>query len=111
MPGSTADDRWVLILYVDGASASSIHAIETVRRVCDEELSGHVDLEVIDVRQQSVLAARDEIVAAPTLIRRSPGPLRRIVGDLSDPSWVRLMLNIGYAAITGINGEDPDAGK
>ena len=110
MPGST-DDRWVLTLYVNGASTSSIHAIETVRRVCDEQLSGHVDLEVIDVRQQSVLAARDEIVAAPTLIRRSPGPLRRIVGDLSDPSWVRLVLNIGYAEMTGINGEDPDAGK
>ena len=55
MTGSTADDRWVLTLYVDGASTSSIHAIETVRRVCDEELGGHVDLEVIDVRQQPAL--------------------------------------------------------
>jgi circadian clock protein KaiB len=110
MPGST-DDRWALTLYVNGASTSSLHAIETVRRVCDEQLSGHVDLEVIDVRQQSVLAARDEIVAAPTLIRRSPGPPRRIVGDLSDPSWVRTVFNIGHAVITGINGEDPDADK
>ena len=99
MPGST-DDRWALTLYVNGGSMSSIHAIETVRRVCDEQLSGrgiHVDLEVIDVHQQSALAARDEIVAAPTLIRRSPGPLRRIVGDLSDPSWVRLGLDIALS--------------
>ena len=111
MPGSTAD-RWALTLYVNGASTSSIRAIEAVCRVCDEQLSGrgvHVDLEVIDVRQQSALAARDQIVAAPTLIRRSPGPPRRIVGDLSDPSWVRLVLSIGHAAVTGINGEDPDA--
>jgi circadian clock protein KaiB len=93
MPGSTADDRWALTLYVNGASMSSIQAIETVRRVCDEELGGHVDLEVIDVRQQPALAARDQIVAAPTLIRRFPGPQRRIVGDLSDPSWVRLGLD------------------
>jgi len=100
MLGSTAD-RWALTLYVNGASTSSIHAIETVRRVCDEQLSGHgvrVDLEIIDVRKQSALAARDQVVAVPTLIRRSPGPLRRIVGDLADPSWARLGLDIGHAA-------------
>jgi circadian clock protein KaiB len=97
MPGSTTDDRWAMTLYVDGASTSSIRAIETVRRVCDEHLSGHVDLEVIDVRQQSALAACDQIVAAPTLIRRLPGPPRRIVGDLYDSSRVRLGLDIGTA--------------
>jgi circadian clock protein KaiB len=103
MTGSTADDRWVLTLYVDGASTGSIHAIETVRRVCDEELGGHADLEVIDVRQQPARAARDQIVAAPTLIRRFPGPPRRIVGDLSDPSLVRLGLDINPAGISGGN--------
>lgn len=109
MTGSTADDRWALTLYVDGASTSSIHAIETVRRVCDEQLRGHgvhVDLKVIDVRQQSALAARDQIVAVPTLIRRSPGPPRRIVGDLSDSSWTRLGLDIDPI---GISGDDPDS--
>ena len=106
--GSTADDRWTLILYVDGASTSSIHAIETVRRVCDEELGGHVDLEVIDVRQQSARAARDQVMAVPTLIRRFPGPPRRIVGDLSDVSWMRLGLDIGSARKSG---EDPDSGE
>jgi len=100
MTGSTADDRWALSLYVDGASTNSIHAIETVRRVCDEDLGGHVDLEVIDVRRQSALAARDQVLAVPTLIRRLPGPPRRIVGDLSDPSRVRLVLDLGHAAIT-----------
>jgi circadian clock protein KaiB len=106
--GSTADDRWTLILYVDGASTSSIHAIETVRRVCDEELGGHVDLEVIDVRRQSALAGLDQVLAVPTLIKRSPGPPRRIVGDLSDVSWMRLGLDIGSARKSG---EDPDSGE
>jgi len=110
MSGST-DDRWALTLYVNGASTSSIRAIEAVCRVCDEQLSGrgvHVDLEVIDVRQQSALAARDQIVAAPTLIRRFPGPQRRIVGDLSDSSAVRLALDIHPA---GISGGNPDSGE
>ena len=108
MTDGTADDRWALILYVDGASTSSIHAIETVRRVCDEELEGRVDLEVIDVRQQSARAARDQVVVVPTLIKRFPGPPRRIVGDLSDSSWMRLGLDTNSA---GMSGEDRDSGE
>jgi circadian clock protein KaiB len=108
MTGSTADDRWALVLYVDGASTNSIHAIETVRRVCDQELGGHVDLEVIDVRRQSARAASDQVVAVPTLIKRFPGPPRRIVGDLSDSSWLRLALDTGSAAISG---KDRDSGE
>ena len=92
----TADgERWALTLYVNGASARSIEAIETVRRICDEELSGHVDLEIIDVQQQPALVLRDQIIAAPTLIKRLPGPLRRIVGDLSDSARLRLGLDLG----------------
>ena len=64
--------RWALTLYVDGASTSSIHAIETVRHVCDEEFGDDVELEVIDVHQQPTLAERDQIVAVPTLVRRFP---------------------------------------
>lgn len=108
MTSSSVDDRWALVLYVDGASTNSIHAIETVRRVCDQELGGHVDLEVIDVRQQSARAARDQIVAVPTLIKRFPGPPRRIVGDLSDSSWLRLAFDTGSA---GIGGKDRDSGE
>ena len=105
MTGEAADDGWTLTLYVNGASPRSIDAIEAVRRVCDEELGGRVDLEVIDVQQAPALVVRDQIIAAPTLIRRLPAPLRRIVGDLSDPARLRLGLNLGSAAVSR---PDPD---
>jgi circadian clock protein KaiB len=107
MTDNAAGDRWALALYVDGAATSSIRAIETVRRVCDEQLGGHVDLEVIDVHQQPALVVRDQIVAAPTLVRRLPGPPRRIVGDLSDSAWIRLGLDLGLAEVRDAQ-PDPD---
>jgi len=99
MTGKAAADGLVLTLYIDGAATSSMHAIETVRHFCDE-LGGRVELEVIDVHQQPELAARDQIVAAPTLVRRLPGPPRRIVGDLSDTAWMRLGLDLGPAELS-----------
>jgi circadian clock protein KaiB len=94
---AASTDRWSLTLYVNGASPISVHAIETVRRVCDEELGGQVDLEIIDVEQQPAVVVRDQIVAVPTLVKRHPGPLRRIVGDLSDPA--RLLLGLGLSPV------------
>ncbi len=94
-------DRWALALYVDGASTSSMHAIEIVRRVCDEQLGGRVELEVIDVHQQPALVERDQIFAVPTLVRRLPGPPRRIVGDLTDSAWIRLGLDLGPPELNG----------
>ncbi len=99
MTDAAVGDGWALTLYVNGASAKSIEAIETVRRICDEELGGQVDLEIIDVQQQPALVLRDQIVAVPTLIKRVPGPLRRIVGgDLSDSARLRLGLDLGPIA-------------
>jgi circadian clock protein KaiB len=95
MTDAAADEGWALTLYVHGASARSIEAIETVRRMCDEELGGHVDLEIIDVRQQPALVLRDQIIVAPTLIKRLPGPVRRIVGDLSNSARLRVGLDLG----------------
>ena len=100
MTGDAAADRWALALYVDGAAASSIRAIETVRRFCDEQLGGHVDLEIIDVHQQPAVVVRDQVVAAPMLVRRYPGPPRRIVGDFSDAAWMWLGLDLGPAGVT-----------
>ncbi len=101
MTDAAADEGWALTLYVNGASARSIEAIETVRRICDEELGGHVDLEIIDVQQRPALVVRDQIVAVPTLVKRLPGPLRRVVGDLSDSAQLRLRLDLGPIADSG----------
>jgi circadian clock protein KaiB len=90
-------ERWALTLYVNSGSAESIRAIEAVRRLCDE-LGGHVDLEVVDLQGQPALGLRDQIVAVPTLIKRLPGPPRRIVGDLSDPGKLRRWLDLDPVA-------------
>ena len=92
----TADpNKWLLTLYVSGASPQSAAAIENIRRICDEELAGQVELEIVDVRDQPALVVRDQVLAAPTLVKRLPGPLRRLVGDLSDANRVRLGLDLG----------------
>jgi circadian clock protein KaiB len=88
-------DRWALSLYVNGASPHSIQAIENARRLCEEELDGQVDPEIIDVQQEPAVVARDQILAAPTLVRHMPGLLRQLVGDLSDATLVRRALNLG----------------
>lgn len=75
---------YVLRLYVAGFSARSTHAIEAVRQVCEEHLAGHYELEVIDLYQHPTLAAGEQIVAVPTLVKHLPVPLRKIIGDMSD---------------------------
>jgi circadian clock protein KaiB len=86
--------RWSLTLYVSGASAHSARALEAVRRLCDEELPGQVELEVVDVADEAVLAARDRIVAVPTLVKRLPPPPRQLVGDLADVDRLRAGLDL-----------------
>jgi circadian clock protein KaiB len=76
--------RHLLRLYVTGTTAGSTRAIQQVRRVCDEHLNGHYDLEVIDIYQLPSLAKHDQIIATPTLIQVLPAPLRRLIGDLSN---------------------------
>lgn len=76
--------RWDLRLYVAGQSEKSLTAFANLKRICEEHLAGHYSIEVIDLLESPQLAAGDEIVAIPTLVRRLPVPLRRIVGDLSN---------------------------
>jgi circadian clock protein KaiB len=92
-----APPRWSLTLYVIGASPRSAQALETVRRLCDEELAGQVELEVVDVADEPALAGRDGIVAVPTLVRRLPAPPRQLVGDLADVDRLRAGLDLGPA--------------
>jgi circadian clock protein KaiB len=89
------DDHWALTLYISGASPHSLHAVENARRLCEEELGGQVDLDIVDVQQDPALVVQDHVVAAPTLVRHMPAPLRRLVGDLSDLGQVRQSLEIG----------------
>ncbi|MBJ7452935.1 MAG: circadian clock KaiB family protein, partial [Blastococcus sp.] len=86
--------RWSLTLYVSGASAHSAQALETVRRLCDEELPGQVELEVVDVTDEPALAVRDGVVAVPTLVKRLPAPSQQLVGDLDDVDRIRAELDL-----------------
>lgn len=88
------DERYVLRLYVTGMTPRSTRAVENVRAICERYLRGRYDLEVIDVYQQPALAKCEQIVAAPTLIRKLPLPLRRVIGDLSDTGRVLLGLDL-----------------
>ena len=89
--------RWSLTLYVSGASSHSAKALETVRRLCDEELPGQVELQVVDVTEEPAIAVRDGIVAIPTLVKRLPAPPRQLVGDLADVDRLRAGLDLGPA--------------
>ena len=81
---ATGSEQYVLRLYITGMTPRAGRAIENVRAICDEHLEGRYDLEVIDVYQQPVLAKDEQIIAAPTLIKQLPLPLRRIIGDMSN---------------------------
>jgi circadian clock protein KaiB len=82
---STADGEvWQLRLYVAGQSPKSIAAFANLKRLCEEHLPGRYSIEVIDLLVNPQLAAGDQIVAIPTLVRKLPEPLRKIVGDLSN---------------------------
>ena len=87
-------ERYLLRLYVAGATRGSVHAIESIRRVCDEQLEGRYELKVIDIYQQPEQAKQEDIVAVPTLVKQLPEPLRVLVGDLSELKRVLVALDI-----------------
>ena len=86
-------EKYVLRLYVTGMTPRSTRALKTVRATCEEHLAGHYDLEVIDVYQTPGRIMEDQVVAIPTLVKQSPGPVRFIVGDMSDRT--RLLQGLG----------------
>lgn len=91
---SAGDGRYVLRLYVTGQTPRSLRAIENIKRICETHLSGRYDLEVIDIYQHPSLAAGERIIAAPTLVKSLPAPIRRFVGDLSDTEKVLFGLDL-----------------
>jgi circadian clock protein KaiB len=94
-----AHGPYVLRLYVTGMTPRSMRAIGRIKAICEEYLEGRYDLEVIDIYQQPMLAKGEQIIAAPTLIKKLPTPLRRIIGDLSNKERVLLGLDIRQAPL------------
>ena len=91
---STRQGQFVLRLYVTGTTPRSTRAVANLRQVCEEHLADRYDLEVVDIYQQPELASREQLIAAPTLIKRLPLPLRRLVGDLSNRQRVLAGLDL-----------------
>ena len=90
----TAIKQYVLRLYVTGQTSRSLRSVENLRALCNKYLKGNFTLEVIDIYQQPALAAEGQIIAAPTVIKLMPLPLRKLVGDFSDHHRVVLGLDL-----------------
>lgn len=93
-PRKAASSRYILKLYVAGQAPKSVNAIANIKRICEEHLQGRYQLEVIDLYQQPQLALGEQIIAVPTLLRKLPTPLRRIIGDLSNTERVLVGLDL-----------------
>ena len=93
-PAEPGQERFILRLYVAGTTPQSTRAILNARKFCEEHLDGRYQLEVIDIYQRPTLARDEQIVAAPTLVRYLPLPLRKLVGDLSDFERVLIGLDL-----------------
>jgi circadian clock protein KaiB len=90
--------RYVLRLYITGSTPASTRAISNIRKICEEHMDGRYDLEVVDISQNPSLAKGEQIIAAPTLIKKLPLPLRRFIGDMSQTDRILLGLDLREAA-------------
>lgn len=89
--------HYVLRLYVTGTTPNSMRAIVNIRKICEEHLQGRFELEIVDISQHRTLAAGEQIIAAPTLIKKLPLPLRRFIGDMSQTERILLGLDLREA--------------
>ena len=92
------EERWVLRLYTAGQSPKSVRAFDNLKRICELHLKGRYEIEVIDLVKNPRRARDDEILAIPTLVRRLPDPLRKLIGDLSDEDRTLVGLQLRVAA-------------
>ena len=99
---ATRPRNYVLRLYVAGATVRSRQAILRARQLCETELNGNCELEVIDVYQQPILARNGQIVATPTLVREIPQPVRRLIGNLSNTAGLFVGLDLDMKGKTAI---------
>ena len=103
MPSDSADfeaaaahekARYVLRLYIAGTTPHAARAIVNIRKICEEHLQGRYDLEIVDLSRNPALAESEQIIAAPTLIKKLPLPLRRFIGDMSHTEKIILGLDL-----------------
>lgn len=87
-------EKWLLRLYVAGQTPKSLMAFANLKKICEEYLKGQYQIEVIDLLENPSLAKQDQIVALPTLVRKLPPPLKKIIGDLSHQEKVLVGLNL-----------------
>lgn len=92
--GHSRLERWDLRLYVAGTTPKSVAAIANLRKFCEEYLAGRYTIEIIDLLENPKLARGDQIVAIPTLVRKLPSPMRKIIGDLSDRERVLVGIDL-----------------
>ncbi len=87
-------EHYLLRLYVTGTTPKSVRAIKNLKQICEEYLKGRYELEVVDIYQRPSLLEGEQVVAAPTLIKKLPAPLRRLVGDMSNTEKVLMGLDL-----------------
>jgi len=90
--------RYLLQLYITGTTANSMRAISNIRKICEEHLEGRYDLDVLDISQDPALAKGNQIIAAPTLIKKLPLPRRQFIGDMSKTECILAGLELRTAA-------------
>jgi circadian clock protein KaiB len=93
---TSGGSEYQLRLFVTGHTQKSVKAVQNIKRLCEQHLHGRYDLEVVDLYQQPELAAQHQLVAAPTLVKMLPLPLRKMIGDMSDTGVV--LAGLGIAA-------------
>lgn len=104
-PGKKTD-LWELRLYVAGQTPKSVTAFANLKQICEEHLKGCYKIEIIDLLENPKLARGDQILAIPTLVRKLPEPVRKIIGDLSNTERVLIGLDLRPAAVPGANDEE-----
>lgn len=103
-----AGEMYILHLYVAGMNSKSLQAVENIKRICDEYLPGRYQLDVIDIYKQPILARDGQIVAAPTLIKELPLPLRKLIGSMSDTERVLVGMDVQTGPVANrVHTRDP----
>ena len=93
-PNPVAPEQWALRLYVAGQTPRSLAAFANLKKICEQHLAGQYSIEIIDLLEEPALAAGDQILAIPTLVRKLPEPVRKIIGDLSNTEKVLVGLDL-----------------